>query len=327
MTMKNLLVALALSLPTSVGAEEVSARLEADVRALAEGVGERGLNRPDARERARVLVEDAWRDVGFAPHRLPFTVGGVSGANLEVVIPGRKSPEEIVVVGAHYDTVAGSPGADDNASGVAVLLELSRRLAEARLDRTLRLIAFDLEEPPAYRTPAMGSVVEAQACRTRADNVVFMLALDGLGFYDEAPGSQTYPGPPTPDRPDTATFLALIGHVRSPDNLNRAAEVFAQHSALPIETLAGVDAVPGVGWSDHWSFWQAGYDHAFFATDTLPMRYAHYHEATDTPDRLDYTRMAQAVDGLEAVVRDAATVRELDRPRREADRMPFSPTP
>ena len=289
--------------------EATGQRLEADVRYLAEEIGVRSIRHPEARESTRRYLEAQFRAAGLVTKRVPYTADGVSGVNLEASLPGTELPEEHVIVGAHYDTVEGSPGADDNASGVAVLLELARRLKGQPLKRSVHLIAFDLEEPPAYRTPAMGSWAVAQACRERGDNVVFMMALDGLGFYDDKPHSQRYPVD-LPDRPDAGNFLAFLGLAESPKQLGRAAEVFKANTTLPAEMLAATDDVLGVGWSDHWSFWQAGYPHAFLVTDTLPLRNKHYHLASDRPDKLDYDRLAQAVVGLEAVVSDAANTAE-----------------
>lgn len=261
--------------------------------------------------RAAEFIERSCRGMGYEVRRQGYepdhwAMRGKPCHNLEVEIPGTARPEEIVVVGAHYDTEMSCPGANDNGSGVAALLALARRFHGKGGARTLRFVAFANEEPPFFWTSRMGSMVYATACRARGDRIVAMLSLETLGYYDDAPGSQHYPS-----RlfgwlyPTTGNFISFIGNVRSRALVERALLSFRRHAVFPSEGAALPGLISGVGWSDHWAFWQNGYP-GVMVTDTAPFRYAHYHTAEDTPDKLDYDRFTVVVDGLLGVVVDCA---------------------
>ena len=237
--------------------------------------------------------------------RLGYEVRGKTCHNLEVEIPGRQRPEEIVVVGAHYDSVPGCPAANDNGSGVAALLALARAFAQAEPARTVRFVAFVNEEPPFYYTSEMGSVVYANECRRRGDKVVAMLSLETIGCYRDDQGSQMYPPPMGLFYPSEGNFIAFVGNVRSRALVRECVAVFRGAAKFPSEGAALPGFIMGIGWSDHWSFWKAGYP-AVMVTDTAVFRYPHYHSPGDTPDKLDYERMARVVAELEGVVRELA---------------------
>jgi Zn-dependent M28 family amino/carboxypeptidase len=214
----------------------------------------------------------------------------------------------VVVVGAHYDSVeGGTPGADDNASGVAGLLALARRFGKTPSARTLRFVAFANEEPPYFQTEEMGSLVYARGCAARGERVVAMLSLETMGMFSEAPGTQHYPFPFDALSPSTGDFLAFVGNVRSTKLVRDAVATFRRTRMLPAEGAAVPDLAPGVGWSDHWSFWQTGVP-ALMVTDTAPFRNANYHEESDTPETLDYRKLARAVVGLAAVIEALAAL-------------------
>ncbi len=309
----RVVVAAAVAVALGVGASAASApetatRLRADVVALAGGIGPRDVRRhPAALGKAARFVEAGLAaGTGRPVRRLPFRVAAGEVVNLEVALPGAVEPQAIVVVGAHYDTVPTTPGADDNASGVAVLLELGRRLSGAKLPRTVRLVAFTNEEPPFFKTDHMGSVVYARAAAAAGDRVVAMLSLETLGYYDPRPGSQSYPPGLGLLYPDRGDYLAFVGNTGSAALVKTALEAFRGAVDFPAESIAAPAFVTGIDFSDHWSFWQAGYPQAVMVTDTAFMRNRHYHEPTDTPERLDYDRLARVTDGLEAVVRRLA---------------------
>jgi Zn-dependent M28 family amino/carboxypeptidase len=213
--------------------------------------------------------------------------------------------EEILLVGAHYDSVLGSPGANDNGSGVAALLELARLLADLPLTRGVRFVAFVNEEPPFSYTAEMGSVVHAKAARARGERIRAMLSLETIGYYSDAPGSQQYPFPLGFFYPERANFIGFVGNLKSRKLVSEALHAFRRHTAFPSEGAAVPGWITGVGWSDHWSFWQAGYP-AIMVTDTAFFRYAHYHTAGDTPDKADYGRSARVVAGLAGTIADLA---------------------
>jgi Zn-dependent M28 family amino/carboxypeptidase len=286
-------------------AEAIIERLQEHVHTLAGVIGERNIYHPAALEAAEHYISEQWEAQGYGVTRQEYLAQGVASANLEVSRPGMSRPGEILLLGAHYDSVYGSPGADDNASGVAALLEIGRLLRERECVRTIRLVAFVNEEPPFFFWGQMGSKVYAEAARRRGDDIRLMVSLEMLGCYSDAPGSQSYPTLFRYFHPSRGNFLAFVSNLRSRQTMRGAAEAFRRHSDLPLESTATFAWVPGVAWSDHLSFWRQGY-RAFMATDTAFYRYPHYHSASDTADRLDYVRLARATEGLAGVAVELA---------------------
>jgi Zn-dependent M28 family amino/carboxypeptidase len=275
--------------------------LRRHIGTLAGTIGERNLWLYPALVQAADYIEGEFRTSGYEPLRQSFEVSRLPVSNIEASVPGTSRATEIVVLGAHYDTVNGCPGANDNGTGVAALLELARRFASRPHRRTIRFVAFVNEEPPFFRTPRMGSVVYANAARVRGDRIVGMLALETMGYYSDARGSQRYPAPVARFYPDVGNFIGFVSNVASGRLLMRARRAFRQRTSFPVQAAAVPGAIPGVGWSDHWSFWHAGY-RAMMVTDTAPFRYPWYHTAVDTPDKVSADKLAHVVDGLEHVV-------------------------
>jgi len=276
-------------------------RLRQHVEKLAGEIGVRNVFRPQALHACEKYIRDVWTGQGYDVTNQEYSVAGVRSTNLEISLPG-KSDGDIVVVGAHYDTVSGSPGADDNASGIAVLLELGRLLKTPRRPKTrLRLTAFVNEEPPFFFTSRQGSRVYAKALRARGERIRMMLALEMLGFYSDTIGSQHYPPVFRWFYPDRGNFIALVSDLRSRREMRRFACAFKSASDFPLEHAATFFWVPGVAWSDHLSFWREGY-RAMMLTDTAFFRNPNYHATTDTPDTLDYVRMAVLAEGLAATL-------------------------
>jgi len=220
-------------------------------------------------------------------------------------VPGGARAEEIVVVGAHYDSARGTPGANDNGSGVAAMLELARIFREAKLARTVRFVAFVNEEPPFSNTDEMGSRQYARRTKARGEKVVGMLSLETIGWYSDHRGTQRYPFPLSLFYPSRGNFLGFVGNLDSRALLHEAIGSFRRHAAFPSEGIAAPRSIPGVDWSDHAPFWDEGYP-ALMLTDTAPYRYPHYHSAQDTPDKVDYERLARVVTGLAGMLRDLA---------------------
>jgi Zn-dependent M28 family amino/carboxypeptidase len=229
----------------------------------------------------------------------------VTVANLEGVLEGGAKAKEVVVVGAHYDTAAGGPGADDDASGVAAMLAIARALSPSKPARSIRFVAFVNEEPPFFWNDTMGSLVYAKACKARGDAIVAMLSLEALGYYRDEPGSQKYPPIVSAFYPDRGDFVAFVGNTASRGLVHEAIGTFRSAAAFPSQGAALPSFVTGVGWSDQWSFWQVGYP-GVMVTDTAPFRNPHYHQRSDTPDTLDYERLARVTEGLVAVVKKLA---------------------
>ena len=290
--------------------ENLETRLRRHVQTLAGEIGERNVTRPAALAAAARHIETGFAAAGHAAGRQRYVVSGVECANLEVVLRGRRWPDQSIVVGAHYDTVAGSPGADDNASGVAALLELARLFGDERFGRTLRLVAFVNEEPPFFYRGEMGSQVYARAARRRREDIRLMVSLEMLGYYRDAPGSQAYPPLFGLFRPGRGDFVAFVSNLRSRRPMRRAERAFRARTDFPLETTATFGWIPGVGWSDHLSFWRAGYP-AFMCTDTAFYRNPNYHGGGDTPATLDYPRLARLTEGLAAMLRELADCEDL----------------
>jgi Zn-dependent M28 family amino/carboxypeptidase len=226
--------------------------------------------------------------------------------NLEATLEGAERPEEHVVIGAHYDSAETAPGADDNASGTAALLAIARRQAGRALPRTVRFVAFTNEEPPWFQTEHMGSLVYARSLAAEGIDVTAMLSLETIGYYSDDEGSQAYPFPLSVFYPSRGDFIAFVSDTGSRELLHEVILSFRRHGRFPSQGGALPGSLPGVDWSDHWSFWQNGYP-GVMVTDTAPFRYPFYHTPEDTPDRLDYERTARVVEALSRVVRDLAT--------------------
>jgi Zn-dependent M28 family amino/carboxypeptidase len=275
--------------------------LRRHVEKLGGEIGERNVYQPRRLRAATEYVEDRFTAAGFKVRRQSYTVMGEACHNLEVELPGKNRRGEIVVIGAHYDSVSGSPGANDNGTGVAGVLALARAWAGRAPERTVRFVAFVNEEPPFFQTAQMGSLVYAKSCRERGDKIVAMLNLETMGCFSSEKRSQKYPFPMGLFYPSRGDFIGFVGNTASGGLVRHCLKVFREQASFPSEGGALPGVLPGIGWSDHWSFWQAGYP-ALMVTDTAPFRYAHYHTAADTPDKVDYDRLARVVDGVDKVI-------------------------
>ena len=239
--------------------------------------------------------------------RLGYEHRGDRCFNLEITQSGTAQKDQILLIGAHYDTVLGSPGANDNGSGVAALIELSRLFAGLELPMTVRFVAFVNEEPPFFATELQGSMVYAHMARRRGDDIRLMVCLETMGCYSDKPGSQSYPSLFKFFYPDRANFIGFVSNFRSWSAMRRLAAAFRRGSDFPLETTAMFPFVPGVSWSDHRSFWVQGF-RAVMVTDTAFYRYPHYHAASDTPDRLDYSSLSRVTLGLHSALAELADI-------------------
>lgn len=288
---------------------KLAQHLRDSVEMLAGRIGHRNVFYPENYEAAARWLESQLAACGFAVTRQTYAVtldhyqvSGEPSSNIIAERPGTTRSEEIVIIGAHYDSVLGSPGANDNGSGTAAVLALADLFKDHQPARTLRFVLFANEEPPLFWTEQMGSLVYARACRAKNENIVAMLSIETIGYYSDAPGSQRYPQPFDKVYPDTGNFIGFVGNLKSRRMLHEVISTFRQGTEFPSEGGALPALVPGVGLSDQWAFWQCDYP-GLMITDTAMFRYPHYHQPSDTPDKLDYERMARVVDGLEQVVR------------------------
>ncbi|GKT16668.1 M28 family peptidase [Acidovorax sp. SUPP2522] len=285
---------------------ELSIRLRQHVTAIAST--EHNHRHHEALEAACAYLESELVASGFVVRREEFTVAGKAMRNLEVTIPSKRSPgRSALVVGAHYDSAQGSPGANDNGTGAAALLELAKRLrggAEtAKSD--IVLVLYTNEEPPFFRTPQMGSVVHAKGLVSQGIKVKAMLSLETMGYFSEESGSQRYPWPLNLFFPSRGDFIGFVATTADWRLVRRVVQSFRAHAAFPSEGIAAPRFVPGVDFSDHAAYLNEGMP-ALMVTDTAPYRYPYYHTDQDTPDQVDFDSLARVVSGLLPVVRGLA---------------------
>jgi Peptidase family M28 len=289
--------------PPSAAHADLRRGLERHVGELAGRIGERNSVHFGALEQAASYIERELAALGYTVTSQRWTSGaGQEFRNLEVSIPGTDRTAGVVVVGAHYDSNRGTPGADDNASGVAAVLELARVLRDDTLPRTIRLVAFANEELPFFGTPDQGARRYVAALGQRGDDVRSMLSIETIGYYATGARTQRYPPPLNRFYPDTGNFIGFVGNLGSRALVHDAIAAFRRHTPFPSHGAAAPASIPGVGWSDHEAFWAVGIP-AVMITDTAPFRNPYYHTRGDTPDRIDYERMTYVVDGVAAVVR------------------------
>jgi len=283
-------------------------QLRRDVAKLAGEIGDRNVNTEYGNLcKAANFIEESFVEAGYKVSRQGYEVSlyGLEGRecyNLEAEVKGSESPDEIVVVGAHYDSLEGTPGANDNATGVAALLALARVFVDIQPVRTLRFVAFVNEEPPYFLSDDMGSFVYARRCRERNENVVAMLSLETIGYYTDEEGSQNFPiGLMDFVFSTTGNFISFVSNMKSRKLLRDITGSFRQYAKFPSEAACLPEQITGVAWSDQWSFWRNGYP-GVMVTDTAPFRYPYYHTHEDTPDKINYDRFAYLVDMLEKVI-------------------------
>jgi Zn-dependent M28 family amino/carboxypeptidase len=284
---------------------QLATRLSAHVTYLSETVGERSLSRPGSLQATTDYLRDTLKQAGYAATEHTYSTEGHAVSNIEASLVGSDDSSGPVIVGAHYDSVAGTVGADDNATGVAGVLEIARLLQGSKLRRTVRFVLFVNEEPPYFRTDTMGSLVYARQLRRDRIPVSAMISLEMLGFFSDVPGSQKYPPGLGLFYPGHGDFIGFVGNQESRYLVRQSIRRFRESASFPSEGVAAPADWPGVGWSDHWSFWQQKYP-AIMITDTAMFRYPYYHTPLDTANRVDFARMARVVNGVRRVVESLA---------------------
>ncbi|MGQ9645992.1 MAG: M20/M25/M40 family metallo-hydrolase [Thermodesulfobacteriota bacterium] len=275
--------------------EEVIKNLYQHVEHLSVKIGERHLWRNGSLDRAADYIEAAMSSCGYEVWRQTYTCYGKSVSNLIVEKEGTE--KEVFIIGAHYDTVPGTPGADDNASGLAALLELARlhRLSSNR--KTLVFAAFANEEPPCFGSPGMGSMVYATHLREQKTPVAVMISLEMIGYFTHE-AIQRYPLPGLSlFYPKTGDYIGVVGNFHSSRYVSLFKRGIRRYSAIPSRSLTAPEFFGGINLSDNYSFWYHGY-RAIMITDTSFFRNVNYHLETDTIETLHFERMAEVVRGL-----------------------------
>ncbi|MBF0380297.1 MAG: M28 family peptidase [Magnetococcales bacterium] len=294
------------SQPALSSAEKITMeRLKRDVAILAFEIGERNIWYKDELKAAAQYINGEFIKAGYSPQSQHYTARGVEVENIYAIKPGNSKADEVVVVGGHYDSVLGSPGANDNASGTAAVLELARLLADKPLAKTIHFVTFVNEEPPFFKKSDMGSLVYAKELNKRGVKVSAMLSLETIGYYSQKPSSQRFPFPLGFFYPETGNFIGFVANTSSKGLLEQAISTFRATTPFPSEGVAAPAWVMGIDWSDQWAFWKQGYP-ALMITDTAPYRYPQYHSATDLPDKISYESYSRVVTGLGSVVTDLA---------------------
>ena len=287
--------------PLSAAQLESSGRVAEHVRYLSTTIGDRNTLRSGSLKAAADYIRNNLTKSGYTVTEQIYAVEGKLVNNLEAELTGSEPGDGCVVLGAHHDTVPGTAGADDNASGVAAALELARLMKGRRFHRTIRFAFFVNEEPPFFQTEQMGSLVYAKKLHQERVPVSAMISLETLGFYSDLPGSQKYPVALSLFYPNRGDFIGFVGNSESRDLVHRAIRSFRESTRFPSEGVAAPATWPGIGWSDQWSFWQEGYP-AIMITDTAIFRYPYYHTRGDTSERINFEKMARVVEGTSFVI-------------------------
>ncbi len=287
--------------------QNLAEKLENDVRYLSDTIGERNMYTPGTMEATADWIHSRFEAIGYHPGRQDYHVKEMgfrsqTAENIIAGLKGKENPEQVLVIGAHYDTVPGSPGANDNSSALAVLFALAEWFKDNPPSKTIRFIAFANEEPPFFQTGDMGSYACARKMYEKGEHIEAMIAMDGVGYFSDKAGSQKYPLPGLGFfYPKTANFIGFVTRTRDRGLLKKCLKAFRKEAEIRAEGAALPGGIPGTSWSDHWSFWQFDYP-ALLVTDTLPFRDPYYHTPGDTAERLDYNRTALVAEGLKNVI-------------------------
>ena len=279
-------------------------RLEAHVRKLSIELGPRDVRHIENLDKVAAYIKNEFSQTGAFVSEQVYRVQGRSYRN--VIAHFGPETEERIIVGAHYDAAGPFPGADDNASGVAGVIELARLLSQQQPPMRVELVAFSLEEPPYFRTTGMGSLVHAKSLRQQNVRVRVMFSLEMIGYFSDAPNSQLFPvGLLSAFYPSKGNFISVVGRLSEGLLVRRTKAAMRNATPLPVYSINAPRFIPGVDLSDQVNYWYSGYD-ALMITDTAFYRNRNYHTAEDTAEKLDYKRMAMVVEGVYAAVMDLA---------------------
>ncbi len=279
--------------------------LKRHVTNLTDNIGERHIRKPKALHKAANYISQQWTMMGYEVERQPFTAKGMKCENLEVTKTGKDNPDDILLICAHYDTAKDCPGANDNASGIAAMLEITRHFSHASPNCSLRFVALANEKPPFYGTEKSGSWIYAHRASHNGDKIRVVIILESLGYYSNSNQSQLYPPLMGMFHPAQGNFLAMASNLASMATMRKFAKCFKKHSRFRFETMIMQNFLPWVKWSDSSPFWLNGY-HAFMVSDTAPYRYPFYNSSRDTTEKLDYQCLTFVTDGLIRAIEEYA---------------------
>jgi len=287
--------------PLSAEEQRMSVDLEKYVRHLAVTIGERNLHHPAQLAAASEFIRSQLQSYGWNVETQSFQQNGMQFENLIVERRGETKPDEIVVIGAHYDSAPNCPAANDNGTGVAALLCLARQFKSQTSPRTLRFVAFTNEEPPFFGGKGMGSYQYAQSCKAGKENIVAMLSLETLGYYCDKPGTQLYPPGLNLLYPDRGNFIGFVGTLSAAPLVRDCVKYYRDLKNFPCEGGSAPAWIEGVDWSDHKNFSSLGYP-ALMVTDTAVFRYPYYHTSQDTPEHVNFGKLARVTTDLAKLI-------------------------
>lgn len=280
--------------------------LKRHVAALVSTPEPRNFQNLNSLNQAADYIRKTWEAQGYEVHEQLFEADGRQYKNLIVrAAPGARvtgDSQAILVIGAHYDVAHNQSGADDNASGVAGLLELTRLAKLYPPRRPVEFAAYTLEEPPYFSTQDMGSSMHARSLKEAGASVKAMISLEMIGFFSEAPGSQSFPIPGLAlFYPNRGSFIALVGKLGDWTFVRELKTLMQPKSRVDVKSINAPSWVPGIDFSDHMNFWKLGFP-AVMITDTAFMRNPNYHQPTDTIETLDFEKMAEVVHGVSGII-------------------------
>lgn len=294
------------ALPLNEQEKTLISRLKSHVEFLSEQVGERHFQMSGTLNASAEYIQEQFTSFGYQAVLEEFQGQDQTYKNVYVEIAGKKTDNQVLIIGAHYDSVWLSPGADDNASGIAVLLETARLLMDKKLQRTVRWVAFVNEESPFYATEQMGSLVHAKNATDRGEKITGMISLEMLGYYDDSDHSQAYPFPLKYFYPHRGNFVAFVGNLTSRQFLRDSLGYFRSSERFPATGLVAPEfLVPDIRRSDNYAFWQYGIN-AFMITDTANFRNPYYHTGIDLPETLNYEYMSLVTTSLSSMIESLA---------------------
>jgi len=276
--------------PPPIPQEISEESLKQHVYMLAGEIGERNIQRPESLISAAHYISRQWQAMGYEIYTQGYRAKNIPCTNIEITRQGTETPEKIIVVGAHYDSIPGSPGANANASGVATLIELARMARSMTFKSTIKFVALVNQEPPFFGTEYMGSWIYAHQAHMRGDDIQLAILLDSIGNYTDAPNSQHYPPFLGSRSLQQGNFLTLLSNLKSRHQGHRLFSSFRRHSNFPIKKIVAPRFIPGMSWGDQSPFWLHHYN-AVMLTDTGPYRSKFYHSGRDTPEKLNYAAM------------------------------------
>ncbi|HBG60938.1 MAG TPA: aminopeptidase [Candidatus Omnitrophica bacterium] len=284
----------------SLSQSDIKNNLKSVVYDLSENIGTRNYSNYKNLDKAAAYIINKFNSLGYVIEIMEYEINGQIFKNIIAQNPGQSDSDEIYIIGAHYDSCF-NPGADDNASGVAGLIELARLLKEEKLSKKIRFVAFVNEEPPYFMTDNMGSRVYTKELKDKKENIKAAIILEMIGYYSDEKNSQRYPPLIGPFFPNKGNYIAVVGNINSRKLLKKVVRNFKSSSEFPVESIVVPGFISGFNFSDHWSFWEEAYP-AIMITDTAFHRNKNYHKNSDLPDTLDYSRMSEVVLGLKGSI-------------------------